>query len=111
MFENCELYRSAMFENCEYVAATANQLILRILIQLNRLCGRNEYTKVWLHTRRKYGFIGPRPTRQRTESLIRLPLAKNEIGGARFYNGPTPAERHFCALKRILDREEADYAS
>src|SRR6266536_184157 len=37
--------------------------------------------------------------------------AKNEIGGARFYNGPTPAERHFCALKRILDREEADYAS
>ena len=71
----------------------------------------NEYTKVWLHTRRKYGFIGPRPTRQRTESLIRLPLAKNEIGGARFYNGPTPAERHFCALKRILDREEADYAS
>ena len=36
---------------------------------------------------------------------------KNEIGGARFYNGPTPAERHFCALKRILDREEADYAS
>src|SRR4029450_8077307 len=36
---------------------------------------------------------------------------KNEIGGARFYKGPTPAERHFCALKRILDREEADYAS
>jgi len=39
MFENCELYRSAMFENCEYVAATANQLILRILVQLNRLYG------------------------------------------------------------------------
>jgi ribulose-5-phosphate 4-epimerase/fuculose-1-phosphate aldolase len=36
---------------------------------------------------------------------------KNEIGGARFYKGPTSAERHFCALKRILDREEADYAS
>jgi ribulose-5-phosphate 4-epimerase/fuculose-1-phosphate aldolase len=36
---------------------------------------------------------------------------KKEIGGARFYNGPSPAERHFCALKRILDREEADYAS
>jgi hypothetical protein len=29
-----------MFENCEYVAATANQLIFRILIQLNRICGR-----------------------------------------------------------------------
>jgi ribulose-5-phosphate 4-epimerase/fuculose-1-phosphate aldolase len=36
---------------------------------------------------------------------------KNEIGGPCFYNGPTPAERHFCALKRILDREGADYAS
>ena len=36
---------------------------------------------------------------------------KKDIGGARFYNGPTPAERHFCALKRILDREEIDYAS
>ena len=50
------------------------------------------------------------------QRLKRLPEAviektKNEIGGARFYNGPTPAERHFCALKRILDREEADYAS
>ena len=39
MFENCELCRSAMFENREYVAATANQLILRILVQLNRLYG------------------------------------------------------------------------
>jgi len=49
------------------------------------------------------------------QRLKQLPEAviektKNEIGGARFY-GPTPAERHFCALKRILDREEADYAS
>ena len=50
------------------------------------------------------------------QRLKQLPEAviektKNEIGGARFYKGPTPAERHFCALKRILDREEADYAS
>jgi len=50
------------------------------------------------------------------QRLKQLPEAviektKNEIGGARFYNGPTPAERHFCALKRILDRGEADYAS
>src|SRR5262249_36661872 len=34
----------------------------------------HDYTKVWLHTRRKYGFIGPRPTRQRTESLIQIIL-------------------------------------
>src|SRR3984893_17672952 len=50
------------------------------------------------------------------QRLKQLPEAiiektKKDIGGARFYNGPTPAERHFCALKRILDREEADYAS
>ena len=32
-----------------------------------------------------------------------------DIGGARFYDGPTPAERHFDALKRILDRKEPDY--
>src|SRR5262245_28074104 len=35
---------------------------------------------------------------------------KNEIG-ARVHNGPTAAERHFFDLKRILDREESDYAS
>ena len=39
MFENCELYRSAMFENREYIAAMANQLILCISVQLNRICG------------------------------------------------------------------------
>jgi len=33
----------------------------------------------------------------------------NGIGGASFYDGPTPAERHFEALKRILDRREPDY--
>ena len=50
------------------------------------------------------------------QRLKQLPEAvvvktKKDIGGARFYNGPTAAERHFCALKRILDREHADYAS
>jgi ribulose-5-phosphate 4-epimerase/fuculose-1-phosphate aldolase len=35
---------------------------------------------------------------------------KRDIGGNRFYEGPTPAQRHFNALKRILDRNEPDYA-
>jgi ribulose-5-phosphate 4-epimerase/fuculose-1-phosphate aldolase len=35
---------------------------------------------------------------------------RRDIGGTRFYNGPTPPERHFAALKRILDRKEPDYA-
>src|ERR1700744_880033 len=36
---------------------------------------------------------------------------KRDISGAYLYKGPTPAERHFAALKRILDRREPDYAS
>jgi ribulose-5-phosphate 4-epimerase/fuculose-1-phosphate aldolase len=36
---------------------------------------------------------------------------KREIGGARFYEGPTPSQRHFDALKRMLDRKDADYAT
>jgi ribulose-5-phosphate 4-epimerase/fuculose-1-phosphate aldolase len=34
---------------------------------------------------------------------------KREIGGPTFYAGLTPSERHFEALKRILDRKEPDY--
>jgi ribulose-5-phosphate 4-epimerase/fuculose-1-phosphate aldolase len=36
---------------------------------------------------------------------------KRDIGGAGLYNGPTPAQRHFEALKRVLDRSEPDYVS
>ncbi|MGH6664706.1 MAG: class II aldolase/adducin family protein, partial [Pseudolabrys sp.] len=36
---------------------------------------------------------------------------RREIGGAGLYDGPSPAQRHFDALKRILDRQEPDYAS
>jgi ribulose-5-phosphate 4-epimerase/fuculose-1-phosphate aldolase len=50
------------------------------------------------------------------QPLKRLPAAvvektEREIGDANFYEGPTPAHRHFDALKRILDREEPNYAS
>ena len=34
---------------------------------------------------------------------------RKEIGGSSYYDGPTPQERHFDALKRILDRKEPDY--
>ena len=48
------------------------------------------------------------------QPLKRLPIGvvektKREIGGAKFYHGPSPAQRHFDALKRILDRTEPDY--
>ena len=36
---------------------------------------------------------------------------KRDIGGNRYYEGATPAQRHFDALKRILDRNEPDYVS
>ena len=36
---------------------------------------------------------------------------KRDIGGAGLYDGPSPAQRHFDALKRILDRQEPDYAT
>ena len=36
---------------------------------------------------------------------------KRAIGGASFYKGPTPAQRHFNALKRLLDRKEPEYAT
>jgi ribulose-5-phosphate 4-epimerase/fuculose-1-phosphate aldolase len=48
------------------------------------------------------------------QRLKQLPAAvvektKREIGGASFYDGPSPAQRHFDALKRILDKNEPDY--
>ena len=36
---------------------------------------------------------------------------KQEMRGNSFYLGLSPAERHFAALKRILDRKEPDYAT
>jgi len=50
-------------------------------------------------------------TGQRLKQLPEPVVEKTlrDIGGARFYDGPTPAERHFDALKRMLDRKEPDY--
>jgi ribulose-5-phosphate 4-epimerase/fuculose-1-phosphate aldolase len=56
-----------------------------------------------------YAMWTGQPLKQLPEAVVET--TKREIGGAHFYDGPTPAERHFCALKRILDREHADYAS
>jgi ribulose-5-phosphate 4-epimerase/fuculose-1-phosphate aldolase len=49
------------------------------------------------------------------QPLKELPAAvvektKRDIAGTKFYyDGPNPAQRHFDALKRILDRIEPDY--
>ncbi|HEY1544145.1 MAG TPA: class II aldolase/adducin family protein [Xanthobacteraceae bacterium] len=50
------------------------------------------------------------------QPLKQLPAAvvektMQDIGGPSLYQGPTPAQRHFDALKRLLDRREPDYAT
>jgi ribulose-5-phosphate 4-epimerase/fuculose-1-phosphate aldolase len=50
------------------------------------------------------------------QPLKKLPEAvvdktKQEMRGNPFYLGLSPAQRHFEALKRILDRKEPDYAT
>jgi ribulose-5-phosphate 4-epimerase/fuculose-1-phosphate aldolase len=48
------------------------------------------------------------------QPLKQLPAAvvektKREVADANFYEGPSPPQRHFDALKRMLDRTEPDY--
>jgi len=56
-----------------------------------------------------YAMWTGQPLKQLPKAVIEK--TKKDFGGDHLYDGPSPAERHFCALKRILDREEADYAS
>ena len=46
---------------------------------------------------------------EKVEDVSRFKKTRRDIGGASYYEGPTPQERHFEALKRILDRKEPDY--
>jgi len=36
---------------------------------------------------------------------------RRDYGGTSMFDGPGPAQRHFDALKRVLDRKEPDYTS
>ena len=56
-----------------------------------------------------YAMWTGQPLKQLPEAVVEK--TKRDIGGNRFYDGPSPAKRHFNALKRILDRQEPDYAS
>jgi ribulose-5-phosphate 4-epimerase/fuculose-1-phosphate aldolase len=56
-----------------------------------------------------YAMWTGQPVKKLPDAVVKK--TQNEIGGARFYDGPSPAERHLSALKRILDREQPDYAS
>src|SRR5690348_11110854 len=54
-----------------------------------------------------YAMWTGQPLKKIPDSVVEK--TKKDIGGAGFYEGPSPAQRHFDALKRILDREEPDY--
>ena len=54
-----------------------------------------------------YAMWTGQPLKQLSAAVVEK--TKREIGGAKFYDGPIPAQRHFDALKRILDRTEPDY--
>jgi ribulose-5-phosphate 4-epimerase/fuculose-1-phosphate aldolase len=55
-----------------------------------------------------YAMWTGQPLKQLPATVIER--TKRDIAGAKFYyDGPNPAQRHFDALKRILDRTEPDY--
>ncbi len=56
-----------------------------------------------------YAMWTGQPLKQLPDAVVEE--TKRDIGGATFYDGPSPAQRHFEALKRVLDRKEPDYAS
>jgi ribulose-5-phosphate 4-epimerase/fuculose-1-phosphate aldolase len=56
-----------------------------------------------------YAMWTGQPLKQLPEAVVQKTM--RDIGGAGLYQGPSPAQRHFDALKRMLDREEPDYAS
>jgi ribulose-5-phosphate 4-epimerase/fuculose-1-phosphate aldolase len=56
-----------------------------------------------------YAMWTGRPLKELPPAVVEK--TKQDIGGARFYDGPNLAERHFNALKRILDRAEPDYCN
>jgi ribulose-5-phosphate 4-epimerase/fuculose-1-phosphate aldolase len=55
-----------------------------------------------------YAMWTGQPLKQLPDAVVEK--TKRDIGGDSLYN-PGPAQRHFDALKRILDRKEPDYAS
>ncbi len=56
-----------------------------------------------------YAMWTGQPLKQLPDAVVEK--TKRDIGGATFYDGPSPAQRHFDALKRILDRNNTDYTS
>jgi ribulose-5-phosphate 4-epimerase/fuculose-1-phosphate aldolase len=56
-----------------------------------------------------YAMWTGQPLKQLPEHVVEK--TKRDMGGTRYYEGPTPAQRHFDALKRMLDCREPNYAT
>ena len=56
-----------------------------------------------------YAMWTGQPLKKLPEAVVEKTM--RDIGGSDLYKGPTPAQRHFDALKRMLDRKEPDYAT
>src|ERR1700692_1871418 len=54
-----------------------------------------------------YAMWTGQPLKQVPDAVVEKTMG--DIGGSSMFDGPTPAQRHFDALKRILDRKEPDY--
>jgi hypothetical protein len=49
------------------------------------------------------------PLKKLPESVVNK--TRQEMRENSYYTGLSPAQRHFAALKRMLDRKEPDYAT
>ncbi len=56
-----------------------------------------------------YAMWTGQPLKQLPDAVVEKTM--RDIGGSSMFDGPSSAQRHFDALKRILDRKEPDYAS
>jgi ribulose-5-phosphate 4-epimerase/fuculose-1-phosphate aldolase len=56
-----------------------------------------------------YAMWTHQPLKQLPQQVVEK--TKRDFRDDHLYNGPTPSQRHFDALKRMLDRREPDYAT
>ena len=56
-----------------------------------------------------YAMWTGQPLKQLPDAVVEK--TKRDIGGSSMFDGPSAAQRHFDALKRMLDRKEPDYAT
>jgi ribulose-5-phosphate 4-epimerase/fuculose-1-phosphate aldolase len=54
-----------------------------------------------------YAMWTGQPLKQLPDAVVEK--TKRDIGGSSIFDGPSAAQRHFDALKRMLDRKEPDY--